>query len=127
MKVSNMKKEIILISNNQSIQQIISSYLGEEFEFYYYNDKEISISELKSLEISPKLFLIDLKRSPDKIYKLVQEIKSDPMLKKTPSIVLSNSEEASLKIYFFRNGVNDYILKPFNPLELKTRIKRLIN
>lgn len=44
-----------------------------------------------------------------------------------PVIILTSVGLESIMLEAFRLGVNDYITKPFNPVELIARIKKLIN
>lgn len=40
--------------------------------------------------------------------------------------MLSSEESTSERIHLLEIGAADYILKPFNPLELRVRIMRLL-
>ena len=42
-------------------------------------------------------------------------------------IMLSSEESTTERIRLLEEGAADYILKPFNPLELKVRIKKIID
>jgi len=46
--------------------------------------------------------------------------------KKIPVIVLSAMGQENVVIEAFKLGADDYILKPFNPLELSMRVRRLM-
>ena len=44
-----------------------------------------------------------------------------------PIVMLSSEESTTERIRLLEEGAEDYILKPFNPLELKIRIKKIID
>lgn len=41
-------------------------------------------------------------------------------------IILSSEESTSERIRLLEVGASDYIVKPFNPMELKIRIRKII-
>lgn len=57
---------------------------------------------------------------------VVNKLKSSPG-KKTPVIVLSNVGLEHVVLDAFKLGADDYITKPFSPIELSVRVKRLLN
>jgi two-component system response regulator VicR len=57
---------------------------------------------------------------------VVNHIKSNPMLKDTPVIVLSSIGLERVIMEAFELGVDDFITKPFNLGELVIRIKKFV-
>ena len=53
-------------------------------------------------------------------------IKSNQLLKHIPVVMLSNADSTTERIRLLQEGAEDYIVKPFNPMELKVRIKKII-
>ena len=47
--------------------------------------------------------------------------------KSIPIVMLSSEDSTTERIKLLEEGAADYILKPFNPLELKVRIKKIID
>ena len=43
-----------------------------------------------------------------------------------PVLILSSVESSSNRIRLFEEGAEDFILKPFNPEELRVRVKRIL-
>lgn len=48
------------------------------------------------------------------------------MFKSIPVIILSSEDSTSERIRLLEEGADDYIVKPFNPLELKVRVQKLL-
>ena len=48
------------------------------------------------------------------------------LFKHIPVIMLSSEDSTSERIKLLEVGAADYIVKPFNPMELKIRIKKII-
>jgi len=53
-------------------------------------------------------------------------MKKNELFKEIPIVMLSSEESTTERIRLLEEGAVDYILKPFNPLELKIRIKKII-
>ncbi|MEG1634125.1 MAG: response regulator, partial [Rikenellaceae bacterium] len=53
-------------------------------------------------------------------------IKDNPAYKQIPVIILSGEDSSNERVRLLQNGADDYIVKPFNPLELKIRVNRLL-
>ena len=54
-------------------------------------------------------------------------MKTNELFKSIPIVMLSSEESTTERIKLLEEGAEDYILKPFNPLELKIRIKKIID
>ena len=54
-------------------------------------------------------------------------IKSNELFKQIPVIILSSEDSTSERVRLLEEGAEDYIVKPFNPMELKIRIKKIID
>lgn len=54
-------------------------------------------------------------------------MKANELFKSIPIVMLSSEESTTERIKLLEEGAEDYILKPFNPLELKIRIKKIID
>ena len=53
-------------------------------------------------------------------------VKNNELFKSFPVIILSSEESTSERIRLMEVGASDYIVKPFNPMELKIRIRKII-
>ena len=53
-------------------------------------------------------------------------IKSNQLVKHIPVVMLSSEDSTTERIRLLQEGAEDYIVKPFNPMELKVRIKKII-
>lgn len=53
-------------------------------------------------------------------------LKSNSLFKDIPVVMLSSEESTTERINLLEAGAEDFILKPFNPMELKARIKKFL-
>ncbi|MBO4846555.1 MAG: response regulator transcription factor [Lachnospiraceae bacterium] len=114
-----MKTNILVVDDDREIVDAIEIYLlQEDFDVYKAYDGEEAIKMLKSHDIH--LILLDIMMPVlDGIHAAIKirEYSSVPI------IFLSAKSEDSDKILGLNIGADDYITKPFNPLELVARVK----
>lgn len=74
----------------------------------------------------PDLCILDLMMPDINGFELCALLRADPEFAKTPVIVVSAMEDKEAKIKAFSVGVNEYITKPFNIIELGDKITALL-
>lgn len=111
--------DILVCDDDRSIVDAIDIYLSQEgFTVHKAYDGEEALKILKSEDI--KLLIIDIMMPKlDGIHATlkVREYSSIPI------IILSAKSEDADKILGLNIGADDYVTKPFNPLELVARVK----
>lgn len=74
----------------------------------------------------PDLIISDI-RIPEMMgNEFLYYLKKNELFKSIPVMILSSEESTTERIKLLEAGAADYVLKPFNPLELKVRIKKII-
>ena len=56
----------------------------------------------------------------------LRKMKNHDLFKYIPIVMLSSEDSTSERVKLLSEGAEDYIVKPFNPLELKIRIKKIL-
>ena len=74
----------------------------------------------------PDLCILDLMMPELNGFELCALLRADPEFAKTPVIVVSAMEDKEAKIKAFSVGVNEYITKPFNIMDLGDKITALL-
>jgi DNA-binding response OmpR family regulator len=72
---------------------------------------------------SPDVIVVDLMMPGINGYELCQAIRSRTGTKDVPIIILSAKHQMNDKLHAIDVGADDYITKPFDPLELERRIR----
>lgn len=120
-----MKKRILILDDKESIAKIVSFYLSSEFDIVWLENPIKGIAWLQSGNI-PDLIISDIKMPEMRGDEFLRYIKSNEIFKTIPVIMLSSEDSTSERIRLLSEGADDYIVKPFNPMELKIRIKKII-
>lgn len=74
----------------------------------------------------PDLIISDIKMPEMRGDEFLTYLKNNELFKALPVIMLSGEDSSSERVRLLEQGAEDYIVKPFNPLELKIRISKII-
>lgn len=114
-----MKNRILIIEDDNEISNMIADYLGKNgYETHIAKDGIRGIKYV--IEKKPDLIILDIMlpyKSGDEILREVREFSDIPI------IVVSAKENVQFKVDLFKIGVDDYVVKPFDLLELLARIE----
>ena len=117
--VNVMKRKILIVDDEQSIADLVEVYLSNEgMEVLKCYNGQDALDCIKKEALS--LAVLDVMLPDIDGYKLCQEIRKEHFY---PVIMLTARTEDTDKILGLTIGADDYITKPFNPLELVARVK----
>ncbi len=121
------KTKILILEDNYEMKTFLKLYFNKQFNVIITSNISDAIFELEQHnDINVIITDINLNLGEVTGYDFIEYIKSTENYKNIPIIVLSAKDESDYKIKAFELGINDYVIKPFNPLELFYRIKNLI-
>lgn len=113
------KETILIVDDEKEIRDLIGIYLKNEGYNAIYAENGIEALEvLKKEEV--QLILLDIMMPKMDGIEACMKIREE---KSMPIIMLSAKSEDMDKILGLTTGADDYITKPFNPLELVARVK----
>jgi cyclic di-GMP phosphodiesterase len=120
------KKPIILIvDDNPTNVELLCAYLKPyNYDLRTANDGDEALRKID--EEPPDLVLLDLMMPRLSGYEVCQKIKKDKKTQLIPVIVVTALKELNDKIKAIEMGADDFLMKPFNKVELLTRIKSLL-
>ncbi|WML34401.1 response regulator transcription factor [Clostridium sp. OS1-26] len=114
-----MDEKILIVDDDEKIRNLISIYL--ENEGYKTIKVSSSIEALKILEEdNVDLIMLDIMMPEMNGIEACIRIREERHM---PIIMISAKSEDMDKIYGLSSGADDYITKPFNPMELIARVK----
>ncbi len=118
-------KVILVVDDKPEIAKVITVYLSAEYEVHYMEDPIKAISWLMSGNF-PSLIITDIQMPNMNGGEFLKFLKSSELFKAIPVLVLSSIEGSEERIQLLEDGAADFLLKPFNPQELKIRIKNIL-
>lgn len=113
---------ILVVDDDKEIVKAIEIYLGREnYKIFKAYDGDEALKQIKENDIH--LVILDIMMPNKDGIETLEEIRKD---KKIPVIMLSAKSEDVDKINGLNVGADDYVTKPFNPVELIARVNALI-
>ncbi len=115
-----MENKILVVEDMPEYHKMIQVCLGYKYQIDYVENIQDARTKLKSNEY--QLILLDVVLPDGSGFDFCREIQSDPKFAETPVIFLTAMNTISDKILGLSIGVDDYIVKPFDPAELVARV-----
>ncbi len=113
-----MKYKILIADDEAEIRQLLKLYLENEgYEIIEAEDGDDAILKLR--DNKPDMCLLDIMMPKMDGYQVLKRIRESSNM---PVIFLSAKDADSEKILGLNLGADDYIAKPFNPLEAVARV-----
>ena len=120
-----MPNQILIVDDNRQVlehlRQVLTS-CGYQVSFITRSDFLLKRLENESFD----LLLLDINLPGMSGTESLKEIKSHPNHKDLPVIMITSEDERNTLEKCFELGANDYIHKPINEIELKSRIRSAI-
>jgi len=113
---------ILIVDDDSPIRELASLFLRNDgFEVYEATDGVDALSRLDTVKVD--LFIIDIMMPNMDGWELCRELRAAYDL---PILMLTAKGETSQKLKGFQMGTDDYLVKPFEPLELVARVHALL-
>ena len=119
------KKQILIVDDKEQIAKILYAYLQADYDCHYVQNPLHAIKRLLAGHM-PDLIISDIRMPEMRGDEFLMLLKQDELFRQIPVIMLSSEDSTSERIRLLESGADDYIVKPFNPMELKLRVKKLI-
>ena len=120
-----MRKRILVLDDKETIAKVLSIYLVSDYDCIWLLNGVQGMKWLQEGNI-PDLIISDIRMPEMRGDDFLEWIKSNELFKHIPVIMLSSEDSTSERIRLLEVGASDYIVKPFNPMELKIRVKKII-
>jgi two-component system response regulator VicR len=123
--MTNPAKKILIIEDDELMLKILQFILKKEnYDIIIAKDGQVGIEKIS--QHVPDLVITDVMLPYKTGIEIVNYLKKD--FPRIPVIILSAlGEEVRTVGEAFHLGADDFIAKPFNPIELMLRVKKLIN
>lgn len=118
-------KKILIADDNENIREALT-YLLEDTGYKLWLAKDGVDTLRKVRELRPDILFLDIMMPEINGYDVCRAIKTDPELKNTYVIMLTAKGQASEQERGKAVGANEYIVKPFSPMEILARIKDIL-
>jgi signal transduction histidine kinase len=118
------KPLVLVVEDNPEMNQFITKTLASEYRTATAANGEEGLAQ--ALMLQPDLILSDMMMPNLSGEQLVQQIRTYPQLHSTPIVMLTAIADDEMRMQLLRQGVQDYLMKPFAVEELQARVGNLI-
>ncbi|MGB1252186.1 MAG: response regulator transcription factor [Candidatus Promineifilaceae bacterium] len=116
--------EILVVDDEAAVREVVSLYLKREG--YSVRQASNGRDALTSIRTQmPDLVVLDLMLPEVDGLEIMRQIRANPALD-IPVIMLTARSQEVDRIYGFELGADDYVTKPFSPIELVARVKAIL-
>ncbi len=115
---------VLLVEDDPDAIEIITLYFGlrwPEADVVISNDAEFALTAFK--ENSPDIVLLDIVLPDGDGFQLCRQIRE---VSEVPIIIVTSRDSEIDKVRGLELGADDYITKPFSPVELLARVKAVL-
>lgn len=113
---------ILVVDDEQSISEVVSLYLTRSgYEVKVVNDGKAAIQFLT--QHKPELVVLDLMLPGIDGWEITRRLRAEG---NTPIIMLTARKDETDRILGLEMGADDYVVKPFSPQELVSRVRAVL-
>ena len=120
------KKKVLIVDDKEQIAKILYVYLQADYDCYYKQNPVEAIGWINQGNM-PDLIISDIRMPEMRGDEFLAYLKKDLMFASVPVVILSGEDSSTERIRLLQEGAEDFIIKPFNPMELKIRIKKILD
>ena len=118
-------QKILVVDDEPNIVQSLAFVFNREgFDVATAGDGVQAMSMIR--DSKPNLLILDIMMPNKNGYEVCQEIKSDPELQDIQVVMLSSISNEDSRRHAMSQNADDYINKPFSPMQVVTRVKELL-
>lgn len=117
--------KVLLVEDDPLTASLVHHRLARDgFEVHGFDDGAAAFAAVQETE--PDLILLDVKLPGMDGFEFLERIRALPHLESIPVVMLTAMGREEDIVRGLRLGASDYVLKPFSPVELSARIRRLL-
>ncbi len=117
------RHEILIIDDEQTIRLLLENFLSKNYDVVAKKDGEEALEWLEGH--LPDLIICDIQMKPMDGFTFVEKVRQRGFTKHTPIVMLSgNGEKSEDRVKCYQLGAQDFLAKPFSPVELTELIKK---
>ena len=121
-----MPKKILAVDDERHIVRLVEVNLQRAgYQVVTAYDGREALEKVKSE--NPDLVVLDVMMPYMDGFEVLKNLKADPVTAEIPVIMLTAKAQTADVFRCWQSGVDCYLTKPFNPMELLTFVKRIFD
>lgn len=108
---------ILIISSDKKLLEVLNlCFSGWGYRVYLYDSPIYDLTLIK--KISPRVIVIDVQSVRKSHLEICRLIKNDFFTASIPLVILINKRQLRSQLLDLKQGIDDYLIKPPDPLDL---------
>lgn len=121
---TDLKEKILVIEDNSELRKYLVDYLSDYYKVYDAENGEEGLRICR--QIKPIVCVTDVMMPVMDGLEFCRQLKNDEFISHIPVVMLTALSENMDKVKGYDTGADGYLVKPFEPLLLKTVIENMI-
>ncbi len=113
------------MDDEQGIRKILEHFLKDEFQVVIKDDGLEGMQWLEDGNVAD-LVIADLNMPNLDGKEFLKQLRASNMYSDIPVIILSGSDDSKERIQCLNAGADDFMIKPFNPMEVLAKINAIL-
>jgi sigma-B regulation protein RsbU (phosphoserine phosphatase) len=118
------ESRVLVVDDSEANVDVLVQALRDEYKLSVAMDGETALRAIE--KNPPDIVLLDIMMPGIDGYEVCRRIRANEAWRDVPVMFLSSLEDARDKARGFEAGGNDYVTKPFEPLEVRARVGSLL-
>ena len=111
---------ILIAEDDEMVRRIIKEVLQDDYELYFAEDGSEALQLAEKHK--PDLLLLDIMMPEKNGFEVCRELRKDEEMQKLIVIMVTALSDKDSEKMGLKAGADDLITKPFNPIDLRTKV-----
>lgn len=120
-----MKKSIVIVEDELNIAKAEELILQADYDVHLAHDGEEGLAKIR--EVKPDVVILDWMLPKLSGVDVLKQVREDPTISKTKIVMVTAKNQQGDEDLSMDAGADDYIMKPFEPVELMHVINQVLN
>lgn len=116
---------LLVVDDETAIQKILTHYFKDTFTVVSCNNGREALAWMYKGNF-PDVIVADVNMPELNGMDFLKEVKASALYDAVPLLFLSGNDSSDTRIACLEAGADDFIIKPFNPRELKARMNSIL-
>ncbi len=118
-----MKPVVLVVDDERIVRDTLDALLGMDYQLYFAENGVEGLA--LALQVLPDVILLDVMMPKMNGFETSRQIRAGRLLADIPIIMITALEDRDSRLEGLRAGVDDFIAKPFDSMELLARIQTI--
>ncbi len=125
--VENLRNKVLIIDDSEFNREILEEILEDEYSVLLAEDGSQALDILQKYNKEIRVVLLDLIMPNMDGYEVLDKMEQNKYMEDMPVLVISSEQAVEVKKRCFSHGVSDFIIKPFDNIIVKKRVKDTVD